>query len=220
MHHRIVELLSAYYDGELSDERRAEVEVHLQSCATCRERLAELQALSNLLSAYSVEVGAAEDFWQKLSPRLPVRQQIRPSAPLRAPRLSNRPWVFLPPLGLLFSKMLAQAVMIIAVTFWGVYALGLLPEWMTRSLNTVVALSKIAPRGGPPIPLPSVLPGPLSSLLKYAIGPAAPIASAVTTVITPALIYAVATGAIALLYLAWMALWWRSLRPSPAANGG
>lgn len=219
MQHRIVELLSAYYDGELSDDSRTQVEIHLQSCAACRERLAELQGLSELLSAYSVEIGAEEDFWQKLSPRLPARRRIRPSAPLHAPRPSNRPWVFLPPLGLLFSKMLTQAVMLIAVAFWGVYALGLLPEWMTRSLNTVAALSKVAPRGGPLIPLPSVLPGPLSSLLKYAIGPAEPIASAVTAVITPALIYAVATGVIALLYLAWMALWWRSLRPSPVANG-
>ena len=35
----------------------------------------------------------------------------------------------------------------------------------------------------------------------------------------PALIYAIVAGIIALLYLAWTALWWRGLRSTPASNG-
>jgi hypothetical protein len=39
------ELLSAYLDGELSEQERARVEMHLKDCAACREHLSTLQRI-------------------------------------------------------------------------------------------------------------------------------------------------------------------------------
>jgi anti-sigma factor RsiW len=43
--------LSAYLDGALSAEARASIEAHLDSCALCRTRLAELRTTARLIAA-------------------------------------------------------------------------------------------------------------------------------------------------------------------------
>ena len=43
--HASDELMFEYLDRELADERRTEIEVHLNSCQTCRERLTEYSSL-------------------------------------------------------------------------------------------------------------------------------------------------------------------------------
>ena len=43
--------LSAYYDGELEEERTAAVEAHLSDCAACRSQLDKMSKLSNALHA-------------------------------------------------------------------------------------------------------------------------------------------------------------------------
>lgn len=50
-HETIEPLLSAYLDGELDPERRRLVEVHLATCAICRETLAALRAGDDALAA-------------------------------------------------------------------------------------------------------------------------------------------------------------------------
>ena len=45
------EQLSAYADGRVPSEERSRLEAHVDSCATCREALAELRALRQALSS-------------------------------------------------------------------------------------------------------------------------------------------------------------------------
>lgn len=45
------ELIHAYHDGELPADRRASVEAHLNDCADCRELLADLRRMSQLVAA-------------------------------------------------------------------------------------------------------------------------------------------------------------------------
>ena len=49
IHRQVVELLSAYYDGELEAEERALVEAHLGSCRDCAEDFASLRYTADLL---------------------------------------------------------------------------------------------------------------------------------------------------------------------------
>ena len=46
-----IEQVHAYYDGELALSQRREVEAHLNECAECRELLAELRRVSELLAS-------------------------------------------------------------------------------------------------------------------------------------------------------------------------
>jgi len=218
MHQQITDLLSAYHDGELSVVQRAKVEAHLRTCASCRERLAQLQALSALLSAYPVEVGATEEFWKRLEPRLPARARTATPATVRV-RRTWRPWSLVPPLVLLFSKATAQAVLFVSLVFWGAYSLGFLPGWMDRGLYATTALPGSLAKNVSLIVLSQVLPSPLSSLMDCAVGQPPAAVSGLAGLVAPALIYAIAFGGIAFMYLAWMALWWRGLESVTIGNG-
>jgi len=46
--------LSAYYDGEMADEERRELEKHLGRCTSCARELGELQRLSELFAAVPI----------------------------------------------------------------------------------------------------------------------------------------------------------------------
>ena len=48
--------LSAYLDGALSPEARTSVQAHLDTCAVCRTRLAELRATARLIAALPMPV--------------------------------------------------------------------------------------------------------------------------------------------------------------------
>jgi len=218
MHQQIIDLLSAYHDEELSAAQRAQVEAHLRTCAACREQLAQVQALSTLLTAYSIEVGSTKEFWKRLAPRLPARKRITSPAPARMRQQPRQPWVFLPPLGLLLSRAMVQAVMFVSLAFYGVYSLGLLPAWMDRALNAIVSLPDSLTRSITLTLLPHVLPSPLPSLVDYTIGRTPSALSALAGFVAPSLVYAVVAGVIAFLYLAWTILWWRNLRSAPASN--
>jgi anti-sigma factor RsiW len=49
MNPHVSELLAAYHDGELTSNRRQQVEQHIQDCRTCRTELESFEALSSLL---------------------------------------------------------------------------------------------------------------------------------------------------------------------------
>jgi len=217
MHQQIIDQLPAYHDGELPSAQQAQVETHLRTCAACRERLAQLQALSALLTAYTVEIEATEEFWERLEPRLPTRTQ---TAPARVRQQPKRPWLLLPPLGLLLSKTAVQAVMLISLALWGMYSLGLLPVWMDRGLEATTSLPNSLTRSIALTLLTHILPSPLPSLMDYTVSQAPSALSALAGFVAPALVYATVAGIIALLYLTWTALWWRGLHSTPAGNGG
>lgn len=55
-HDRLVDLVSAWVDGEVDDAERAVVDAHLRSCAPCRRFVADAEALRR-----QVRVGRADD---------------------------------------------------------------------------------------------------------------------------------------------------------------
>lgn len=58
----IAPLLSGFFDGELTEEVRAEVAAHLESCEACRAQLADYAAMSAALTEAFPEVEAPEGF--------------------------------------------------------------------------------------------------------------------------------------------------------------
>lgn len=50
MNKHVEKLLQAYYDDELSEHRRKQVEAHLTDCPECVQELEELESLSSLLA--------------------------------------------------------------------------------------------------------------------------------------------------------------------------
>lgn len=75
----VTDLLTAYYDGELAPGARRRVEAHLQSCAECREELAQLEQLSDLLGAYALPdtLSSAEAFRAQVGLRIARRARPR-----------------------------------------------------------------------------------------------------------------------------------------------
>ena len=65
--------LSAYLDGALSSEARASVEAHLDTCALCRTRLAELRGTARLIAALPAPVPS-----RSLVPRVSVPLWLAP----------------------------------------------------------------------------------------------------------------------------------------------
>ena len=63
--------LSAYLDGALSSEARASMQAHLDSCALCRTRLAELRGTARLIAALPMPVPS-----RSLVPRVGVSPWI------------------------------------------------------------------------------------------------------------------------------------------------
>jgi anti-sigma factor RsiW len=57
-------LLSGYLDGELTQQQRQRVEVHLAGCADCGDRLAELAALRKRVSGARLSL-VGEDVWRE-----------------------------------------------------------------------------------------------------------------------------------------------------------
>lgn len=82
----IAPLLSAERDGALTNDQRAELARHLESCAECRQAQAALAAAMQALhaEAASVAVPNADEEWRLLQARLaqPRQQRRRGLAPI------------------------------------------------------------------------------------------------------------------------------------------
>jgi anti-sigma factor RsiW len=65
--------LSAYLDGALSSEARASVQAHLDTCALCRTRLAELRGTARLIAALPMPVPS-----RRLVPRVSIPVWLAP----------------------------------------------------------------------------------------------------------------------------------------------
>jgi len=65
--------LSAYLDDALSSEARASVEAHLDTCAVCRQRLAELRGTARLIAALPTPVPS-----RSLVPRVSIPVWLAP----------------------------------------------------------------------------------------------------------------------------------------------
>lgn len=68
--HEVQELLSAWLDGELTEEKRSRVAAHLDGCSGCRRELARLTALNEALKDLGVTppAGLAERVLARVQP--------------------------------------------------------------------------------------------------------------------------------------------------------
>lgn len=98
-------ILSAYLDGELSDIEREEVLAHLESCAECRDYLAELTALRAALGEME-EYDAPEGFAAGVLTRLHEEEKTDSKA-TKALKMPWRRWAAL---------AACAAVVVLAVT--------------------------------------------------------------------------------------------------------
>jgi len=73
----MIERVSAYHDGELSDPERRAVEEHLAGCEACRRRLADYDALDAALRALP-DVAASPAFARRLGGRVRGRGRVFP----------------------------------------------------------------------------------------------------------------------------------------------
>ena len=110
MNQHVLGWLGAYYDGELEESRRRQVEVHLQSCESCRAELNRLQALAHLLQAspFPEELTPPERFVSQ------VRRQLQPRPAQPAWRSVLEIGWRLTPLGLLGAWGFVQAVFMVS----------------------------------------------------------------------------------------------------------
>jgi anti-sigma factor RsiW len=108
MNPHVSEFLAAYHDGELTSNRRHQVENHLQDCPTCRAELAALQELSSLLKADSVpHQTPLERFAAQVQLRLP-----RASLSRTHERAGQTPrWILGVPLALIIVWAFLQAAL-------------------------------------------------------------------------------------------------------------
>jgi len=118
------EWLALYYDGELNEIRRAQVQAHLRSCADCQRELATLKALSRVLVVDRLADDALASravFWRKLESRLPERAEAAPSL-----------LKWLPGVGLLLANVLVQFVAVVSVV---VMLLASQLGWIAQSID-------------------------------------------------------------------------------------
>ena len=107
--------IGAYLDGELSADRRRQVEDHLAACPACQQQLNHTRQLSAWLHSVPLPANlpSAGGFAASLLPNLPGRPSARTVSPLWTP--PGLAW-WLIPLAILSGWVAAQIVI-------------LLPEW-------------------------------------------------------------------------------------------
>ncbi|MDY0020560.1 MAG: anti-sigma factor [Anaerolineae bacterium] len=195
MTQHVSEWLGAYYDGELSRARAAQVAQHLESCEACRAEFDALRSLSGLLqeNATAERAISPDRFCSQVMLRLPAR-------PLRTRRqvaLEAGWWSI--PLGLLGLLGFAQSTFIItgmvAAVLWLGQVHGFALPWLPSS------------RPGRLFELSGFLAQELGmTTLSYEIWPL--IEVLLLGGILPVLLFAV----VAVAYWSWLATWWARLQ--------
>jgi anti-sigma factor RsiW len=110
MNAHVTEWLAAYYDGELPEIRRQQVEEHTSGCPACRAELEELHKLSTLL----LEVPAPEYLLSAQRFQAQVKLRLPPAVPRPGWQTALKAgWQFAP-LGAVFIWVFAQAFLLIA----------------------------------------------------------------------------------------------------------
>ena len=108
MNSHVSELLAAYHDGELTSNRRQQVENHLQDCSTCRAELEALAELSSFLKTDAIPPQTPpERFAAQVQLRLPRTSLSRTSQ-----RAGQPPrWVLGGPIALIIVWAFLQAAL-------------------------------------------------------------------------------------------------------------
>jgi predicted anti-sigma-YlaC factor YlaD len=120
MNEHVNQLIGAYLDGELGQDRRAQIEAHLESCQACQQELRAARRLSTWLQAdwLPQDLPSAEEFAARLAPRLPG---IAPAAPRWS---TPEPVWWLIPLVILGSWLAVQIAILLSGWGWALAPLG------------------------------------------------------------------------------------------------
>ncbi len=79
-HRRVKLMLALYAGGELSKEEVAEVSRHLESCAQCRQNLADVVDCREMLKAGTTpQIVPTEQLWQRIVRKTSSHRQVWPS---------------------------------------------------------------------------------------------------------------------------------------------
>ena len=111
------------------------MEAHLVNCATCRECLRKLQALSATLKAYSIPEGAFStdrEFWRRLASSLPLHNIPGDAT------TAMKQWPFLAPLGLVLSSAVLKGLVILTTIAYVLY------QWHVLPTSLLVASTSLA----------------------------------------------------------------------------
>lgn len=196
MSDHVTEWLNAYLDGELKGRRLHQVEEHLALCDACRAELESLQGLSTLLQEVpAAEFASHERFVSQVNLRLPQRQ-----VKSRSRRVSEVGW-WLIPVGLLTVWIFISTAILVSDLVTAADTIGLVDSASTLLVsgqnNTAYWTSTLGQIG--------LLEG---DSLQWAES-----TESITRNVLPQFIW---QGSIALLYLAWIAIWWaRQTRQGP-----
>ena len=142
-HNRVIGLLSAYLDNEVTVEERRQVEEHLPGCKQCREELSSLKATQEVLCQTFLDQAAVAELparaWDGLRHRLEIEDV--PPAWLRV-----KDWLMTPAWHAISAVAL---VMVLVVSLlWGT---GVLPGLIGYETPVPASTTNI-PSATPPPP--------------------------------------------------------------------
>ena len=87
------ERLAAYLEGDLAPAELADAERHLAECASCREVLAELRAITSEAATMPL-LTPSRDLWSGIEARISTPVTVLGAAPVAARRAPRRQWQF------------------------------------------------------------------------------------------------------------------------------
>lgn len=188
MSNHITEWLNAYLDGELKNKQHHQVEEHLAECEACHAELESLQSLSALLHEVpAAEFTSNERFVSQVNLRLPQRRIKNAQN-----KITEVGWWMIP-IGLLTVWVFVSTSILLSNVVSVADTLGLLDNttaaWISSPSDTAEVTSTLGQFG--------VLSG---NSLQWAER-----SENFTRNALPQIIWQVS---IAILYLAWFAIWW------------
>ena len=209
--------LAAYADGELNRSEANQVKLHVHRCPRCRAEMAEMQALWARLQEFALPEGLGQDLWERVEQRLPERRAVPQPATGGFLR-------WLPPIGLVASNAMLQAVLIVTLCLWALSNLGLF-DWPSLPLNWLPAVGATGRSPLPSLPIEEAISHLLSWLVAAPLGPGFDSLartwgmdlSGVFSWLLPSALAFLAFICLALLYLSWLLAYWRQeTRPAPS----
>ena len=199
MSNHVTEWLNAYHDGELKNGRLQQVEKHLAGCESCRMELESLRSLSGLLQeAPAPDLPSPERFAAQVNLLLPHKRTSSPK-----PTLFDSGWWMIP-VGIVTIWVFASTALLLGNVLSVADSFGLLgsttSSWISNPAQNADVTATLGGFG--------VLSG---DSLQWAER-----TESLTRSAYPQIVLQVS---VAVLYLAWFAVWWvrhtRQLQGAP-----
>ena len=188
MFNHVTEWLNAYHDGELKNGRLQQVEKHLAGCESCRMELESLRSLSGLLQeAPAPDLPSPERFAAQVNLLLPHKRTSSPK-----PTLFDSGWWMIP-VGIVTIWVFASTALLLGNVLSVADSFGLLgsttSSWISNPAQNADVTATLGGFG--------VLSG---DSLQWAER-----TESLTRSAYPQIVLQVS---VAVLYLAWFAVWW------------